>query len=185
MPLYLVQQDDLHSVPHPPPSSVHSRSLNHLNESPISSHSTQDRSETLYSHVPEARKSATLAICRIRQWPGPHAFAPSRQNKSDDLPLHTPRKGKWEGRGIIVISQRLRAVPNRLRRSHAPTNLMAALERKFHAPSGTPYLPAGFNCPIFPAVPLSRAALNMGSVIPVYSPTNTVYTHVSMPHVAP
>jgi hypothetical protein len=57
---------------------------------------------------------------------------------------------------------------------------MVALEREreFDTPSGTPYLPIGFNCPIFPAVPLFRAALNTDSVIPVYSPTtNTTYTY--------
>jgi hypothetical protein len=57
---------------------------------------------------------------------------------------------------------------------------MVALEREreFDTPSGTPYLPIGFNCPIFPAVPLFRAALNADSVIPVYSPaTNTTYTY--------
>ena len=59
-----------------------------------------------------------------------------------------------------------------------PDSLLAALEREFDTPSGTPYLPVGFNCPIFPAVPLFRAASNIDDVMPVYSHTTNTHTHI-------
>ena len=59
-----------------------------------------------------------------------------------------------------------------------PDSLVVALEREFDTPSGTPYLPVGFNCPIFPTVPLFRAASNMDAVIPVYSPTTSTHMHI-------
>ena len=69
MQLYPVEQDGSHSVPHPPPSSVHSRSLNRLNKCPLISSRLliQDRSQGPLprTYVPEARKSATLATCCI------------------------------------------------------------------------------------------------------------------------
>jgi hypothetical protein len=74
-----VQRDDLHSVPHPLPSSAHSRSSNRLN-------SHQLTSASVVHDTPEARKSATLAIYAFASQVSSQADHPL-QDKSD-LPLY-------------------------------------------------------------------------------------------------